>query len=174
MKLRNKVLRRSKILLSIVALIGIGLWFLMKYFVDPMRHEEMNRGFMILAVFIVLYAIPVFFLNLFAKSFDTYYRQLSESEKERFEQELASQYHGQNTIILSDVVVLVDFIVIRVVPIRDIKSMYMVHVRRGISLILNSDAGALGAVHASFRQELLGVMQDLLQKNPMIQVLAER
>ena len=174
MKLRNKVLNRSKFLLIIAAVIVVGLWISMKIFADPMYYPQMNRCLMILAIFVALYTIPVFFLNLFSKSFDTYYRQLSESEKERFEQELASQYHGQNTILLSDVVVLVDFIVIRVVPIGDIKSMYIVHGRKGISLILNNDAGALGAMHANFRQDLVGVMQELLQKNPMIQVLAER
>ena len=64
----------------------------------------------IMTVFMVIYAIPVFFTRIFAKQFDAFYNSLSEIEKQKLEVELANARPGQNIILTEKAIIYINFI----------------------------------------------------------------
>ena len=129
MKLSKKVLNRSKFLLLGVFLI-VGLFWVGYGIFFPERNSIMEMMLGIMTMFMVLYAIPVFFTRIFAKQFDVYYKSLSEVEKQQFEAELANAKPGQNIILTSKAIVSINFIVISAHEYKDICRMEIVKGRK--------------------------------------------
>lgn len=129
MKLSKKVLNRSKFLLLGVFLI-VGLFWVGYGIFFPERNRMVEMILGIMTMFMVLYAIPVFFTRIFAKQFDAYYKSLSEVERQQFEAELANAKPGQNIILTSKAIVSINFIVISAYKYKDVSHMEIVKGRK--------------------------------------------
>lgn len=119
-----------------------------------------------MTVFMVIYAIPVFFTRIFAKQFDAFYNSLSEIEKQKLEAELANARPGQNIILTEKAIIYINFIVISAYEYKEIR-MIQKYVKK---VMLHGDKGLIGVLICKRRDRVDDVMQEIIKKNENIRV----
>lgn len=161
MKLRNKILNRSKLLLLVSALILAFFWgvFIKVGITEIDKISVMLFGF--LTVLLFLNIIPVFFLRTFSKKFDAYYETLLPEEKQQFENELAKVSPKQKIILTSNAIVKIDFIVISAVSYSSIVSVQ----RQGVAVFLYGENGFLEALRTKSIDAAEQLMQEIMNHN---------
>ena len=122
--------------------------------------------FGIMTVFMVIYAISVFFTRIFAKQFDAFYNSLSEIEKQKLEAELANARPGQNIILTEKAIIYINFIVISAYEYEEIR-MIQKYVKK---VMLHGDKGLIGVLICKRRDRVDDVMQEIIKKNENIRV----
>lgn len=165
MKLKNKVLNRSKILMIIVAVILAAFWGVIYSGIISEDEKGFRILIIVMTVWAVLFIIPVFFTQLFSKGFNTYYETLLPLEKQRFDEELANVKPKQNLIMTSKAIVYIDFIVITAYAYENIRSMK----KQGRTIVLYGENGALGALRASSDANAEQLMQEIWKHNAKIE-----
>ena len=165
MKLRNKVLKRPKLLMLMVVILLAGGWTLLLNDWLPYYERVYWILLPIITVWAVIFIIPVFFTHIFSKGFDTYYETLLPLEQQQFEAELANAKPSQKIIMTSKAIVHIDFIVIKAYSYESIRTMQ----KAGRVLILNGENGVIGAVREMPGCTVEQLMQEIWKRNPSVQ-----
>ena len=169
MKLRKRVVNRTRLLMVLCVMAQILLWILAFMFMSGEELELIKGMLLIFGVLTIILAIPSCFTNLFVKDFDAFYKTLSETEKKLFDEAIESASSDQKVIMTSKLLVRDNFITINTFRYEDIASVKKMHnTKQGDFLMLYDKTKVIGSLPGTSQCPVEQILQELLRHNDKI------